>query len=259
MDSRRTSRVIVLTVYVSTVSLPVTRVETVRTSAAPVATRKSCVASGAGNPDTWSRIASIDSTRAISRRFTVTSAVRSDICAAPRKTRSLLDDRVVVDAAPRGTWTSRARTLEEDSAVAVPPNSRVSTAASAVTSLASVRRVHAVRPRNRRWTFRERRKPSPWVREARAEAGVGEAAADEDKENNAEKEVPARESTPEELAEAKRVHDEAKANYEMWVKKKEEADAKLEAAKKEEDETKAAVIEAEAKKADEAPEAEKSN
>lgn len=180
MDSRRTSRVIVLTVYVSTVSLPVTRVETVRTSAAPVATRKSCVASGAGNPDTWSRIASIDSTRAISRRFTVTSAVRSDICAAPRKTRSLLDDRVVVDAAPRGTWTSRARTLEEDSAVAVPPNSRVSTAASAVTSLASVRRVHAVRPRNRRWTFRERRKPSPWVREARAEAGVGEAAADED-------------------------------------------------------------------------------
>ena len=50
-----------------------------------VATRKSCVASGAGNPDTWSRIASIDSTRAISRRFTVTSAVRSDICAAPAR------------------------------------------------------------------------------------------------------------------------------------------------------------------------------
>ena len=46
------------------------------------------------------------------------------------------------------------------------------------------------------------------------------------------------------------MHDEAKANYEMWVKKKEEADAKLEAAKKEEDETKAAVIEAEAKKAE---------
>ena len=84
VDSRRTSRAIVLTVYVSTVSLPVTRVETVRTSASPVATRKSCVASGAGNPDTWSRIASIDSTRAISRRFTVTSAVRSTSACAPQ-------------------------------------------------------------------------------------------------------------------------------------------------------------------------------
>ena len=76
------------------------------------------------------------------------------------------------------------------------------------------------------------------------------AAADEDKENNPEKDAPASESTPEELAEARRVHDEAKANYEMWVKKKEEADAKLAAAMKEEDETKAAVIEAEAKKAE---------
>lgn len=63
----------------------------------------------------------------------------------------------------------------------VPPNSRVFTAASAVTSPASVRKVREVRPRNRRWTFRERRKPSPWVRteprEVGAEAGVGEAAA----------------------------------------------------------------------------------
>ena len=37
-----------------------------------------------------------------------------------------------------------------------------------------------------------------------SKAGEAKAAADEDKENNAEKEAPARESTPEELAEAKR-------------------------------------------------------
>ena len=35
--------------------------------------------------------------------------------------------------------------------------------------------------------------------------------------------------TPEELADATRVRDEAKANYESWVIKKEESDAKLEA------------------------------
>ena len=74
--------------------------------------------------------------------------------------------------------------------------------------------------------------------------------AEDNKENSQGNEPVVQDCTPEELAEATRVRDEAKANYESWVIKKEESDAKLEAARKEEDETKAAVIEAEAKKAE---------
>ena len=80
----------------------------------------------------------------------------------------------------RGAPGPRVRALEEDSAVAVPPNSHVSTAASAVTSLASVRRARGPSAQPPVDFSRAPRKPSPWVREARAEAGVGEAAADED-------------------------------------------------------------------------------
>ena len=99
------------------------------------------------------------------------------LCCAPQD-RSLLAPSCCRCGA-EGTWTSRARALEEDSAVAVPPNSRVSTAASAVTSLASVEEFLAVRPRNRGGLFEA---PQTFAvgSGGASRAGVGEAAADED-------------------------------------------------------------------------------